>query len=277
MPTQAEKSQAFVHLHRPGNCFVIPNPWDAGSARLLQHLGFAALASTGAGFAFSQGRTDLSINARDLLPYLAQLCAASDLPVSADLQNGFGPNPDEAAAAIVAAAASGVVGGSIEDASGDAAVPIYDIGLATARIAQAAEAAKSLGFKFMLTARAENYLYDRPDVRDTIARLQAYQDAGADVLYAPGITSLADLKTILAEIDRPLNVLMGLQGVQLRVAELATLGVTRISVGGSMARAAYGALLRAGQEIMAEGTFDYAVDAISGKEMNAIFAQAKPD
>lgn len=273
MKSQRDKADAFVHLHRKGSCFVIPNPWDLGSAKLLEHLGFQAFATTGAGFAFSQGQSDLSINAKDMLPFLRQLAAATDLPISADLQNGFGDSPQDAADTILAAAHTGIVGGSIEDASGKPDAPIYDIGLATERIQQAAQAAKSLNFKFMLTARAENYLYGKPDIKDTIRRLQAYQEAGADVLFAPGLQSREDIQAILSSIDRPLNVLMGLQGVQLTVAELRDMGVTRISVGGSLARAAYGALMRAGTELLSTGTFGYAAEAISGKEINAILSQ----
>lgn len=272
MKNQAEKSGDFVALHQRGDCFVIPNPWDIGSARLLQHLGFKALASTGAGFAFSQGRADQSINARDMLGHLAMLTAATDLPISADLQNGFGDSPDEVAQTIVAAAATGIVGGSIEDASGDATNPVYDIGLAVERIRSAAEVAKSLNFKFMLTARAENYLYGRSDLKDTIRRLQAYQDAGADVLFAPGIQTKEDIRTIVQSVDRPVNVIMGFQGVQLKLDELRELGVARVSLGGSLARAAYGALVRAASEVQSLGTFDYAGEAISGKEINNIFS-----
>lgn len=273
MKTQIEKSKEFVELHQKGSSFVIPNPWDAGSARLLQHLGFKALASTGAGFAFSQGRSDLSINVRGMLQHLADLSTATDLPVSADLQNGFGDAPCEVAQTIIEAAKTGIIGGSIEDASGDVDHPIYDIGLAVERIQSAADAAKSLNFKFMLTARAENYLYGHPDVKDTIRRLQAYQDAGADVLFAPGIQSKEDIRAIVQSIDRPLNVIMGFQGIQLTVEELQELGVTRISLGGSLARAAYGALVRAAKEVQTAGTFNYASEAISGKEMNSIFSQ----
>lgn len=270
--TQTEKSDEFIQLHQPGNCFIIPNPWDRGSAKLLQHLGFKALASTGAGCAFSQGRSDLSINARDMLAQLTELVQSTDLPISADLQNGFGHTPEDAAQTIIEAAKSGIVGGSLEDASGDATNPIYDVGLAVERIQSAAAAAKSLNFKFTLTARAENYLYGRADLKATIKRLQAYQEAGADVLYAPGIQSREDIKAIVQSIDRPLNVLMGLQGMQLTVAEVQALGVTRISLGGSLARAAYGALVRAAREVQALGTFSYVDEAISGKEINSIFS-----
>jgi 2-methylisocitrate lyase-like PEP mutase family enzyme len=272
MISQLEKSRAFAELHRKGHCFVIPNPWDAGSAKLLEHLGFQALATTGAGYAFSQGKPDLSVTARDMLPHLAALTAATDLPISADLQNGLGDSPESTAETILEAAKTGIVGGSIEDASGDPAHPIYPLELAQERIRAAADAAKSLGFKFTLTARAENYLYGRPDLDDTIRRLQAYQEAGADVLFAPGLQSADDIKTLVNAIDRPLNVIMGFQGVQLTVAQLADLGVTRISLGGSLARTAYGALLRAGKEVLEHGTFDYANEAIPGKAMNAILS-----
>lgn len=271
MMGQIEKSQEFVELHKPGNCFVIPNPWDRGSAKLLSHMGFKALASTGAGFAFSQGCSDLGINAKEMLKHLSELASATDLPVSADLQNGFGDSPDDIAITIAEASKTGIVGGSIEDASGDSENPIYELEYAVERIKRAAGAAKSLGFKFMLTARAENYLYGRPDVKDTILRLQAYQEAGADVLFAPGIQSKDDIRSIVSSIDRPLNVIMGFQGVQLTVSELQELGVTRISLGGSLARAAYGELVRAAKEVLSEGSFNYAGHAISGKELNGIF------
>lgn len=271
MKTQKQKAEDFAALHLKGQCFVIPNPWDAGSARLLEHLGFQALATTGAGFAFSQGKPDLAINAKDMLPLLTQLCSASSLPISADLQGGFGPTPEDVAMTITEAAKTGIVGCSIEDVAEESGNKILDIGLARERIRYAAEAAKTLGFKFMLTARAENYFYGNPDLEDTIRRLQAYQEAGADVLFAPGIQSKADIRSILGAIDRPLNVLMGLQGEQLSFAELSELGVSRISLGGSLARTAYGAMMRAVQEITATGCFGYADKTISGKEINAIF------
>jgi 2-methylisocitrate lyase-like PEP mutase family enzyme len=273
MKTQIEKSEAFEKLHRQGNCFVIPNPWDAGSAKLLEHIGCQALATTGAGFAFSQGKSDLSINAKDMLPHLSQLCAITSLPISADLQNGFGRTPEEAAMTIIEAAKTGIVGCSIEDATGDPEHPFYDLELAKERIQHAAAAARALGFKFMLTARAENYFYGNPDLADTILRLQAYQDAGADVLFAPGVQSKADIKSILSSIDRPLNVLMGLRGEQLTLAELSELGVTRISLGGSLARTAYSAMISAVKDVMTNGNFGYGSDAISGKELNSIFAR----
>lgn len=268
---QWRKAEIFHRLHH-GPCFIMPNPWDAGSARLLAGLGFSALATTGAGFAFSRGQPDFSSNRDDMLSHLRGIVAATDLPVSADLENGFGHSPETVADAILSAAGCGVVGASIEDATGDAHGPIYDLGHATERIRAAAEAARSRPFKFTLTARAENYLYGRPDLKDTIARLQAYQEAGADVLFAPGLTHGNDIAAVVSSVDKPVSVIMGFQGAQLSQEHLAALGVKRISVGGSLARAAYGTLLRAGQEMRQHGTFHYAADAITGKEMNTLFS-----
>lgn len=273
MKSQSEKSKEFVELHQGGNCFVIPNPWDCGSAKLLQHLGFKALASTSAGFAFSRGRSDPSVHAQEMLGHLSELARSTDLPVSADLKSGFGHTPEDVARTILEAASTGIVGGSIEDASGYDADPIYDIGLAVERIQSAVAAAKSLNFKFMLTARAENYLFGRADIKNTIKRLQAYQESGADVLFAPGIQSKDEIKAVLQSIDRPLNVMMGLKGVQLTVAELQELGVTRISLGGSLARAAFGALINAAKEVQFYGTFNYASETISGEDLNNAFSR----
>ncbi|TAL24342.1 MAG: isocitrate lyase/phosphoenolpyruvate mutase family protein [Aquabacterium sp.] len=272
-PTQHDKAEFFSRLHRKGSCFVIPNPWDAGSARLLEHLGFQALASTGAGYAFSRGRSDLSLGAEDMLSHLAALAEATDLPVSADLQKGFGDAPDDAARTIAEAARTGIVGGSIEDASGDPQRPVYDIGLAAERIRAAADAARSLRFKFTLTARAENFLYGRPDLADTIRRLQAYQEAGADVLFAPGLQTKEEIRAVVQSVDRPVNVIMGLPGVPLTLPELEQLGVARVSVGASLARAAYGAMMRAAREILQSGSFAYVAEAVPGREINTIFAK----
>jgi 2-methylisocitrate lyase-like PEP mutase family enzyme len=274
MKNQAEKSQAFVDLHRRGNCFVIPNPWDAGSAKLLQHLGVRALAGTSAGFAFSKAKTDPTITVGEMLPHLAELAAATDLPVSADLQSGYGPSADDAARTIIDAAATGIVGGSIEDATDDPEQPLFDIGLATDRIRAAAEAARSLGFKFVLTGRAENFRVGRPDLGDTIRRLQAYQEAGADVLFAPGLRTAQEIAEVVRAVDRPVNVMMGMPGMPLTVPELARLGVTRVSLGASLARAAYAALMRAAREVLEQGTFAYADDALPAAELNRIFAPA---
>jgi 2-methylisocitrate lyase-like PEP mutase family enzyme len=273
MSTQSDKAVQFSKLHERGSCFVMPNPWDQGSARLLEHLGFKALASSSAGFAFSIAKSDLSISKSALMVHLGGVCQSTSLPVSADLQNGFGNDPEDVAVTILQAAKTGIVGGSIEDASGDSGNPVYALALATERIRHAAVAAKSLGFKFTLTARAENHLYGVQDIEDTIRRLQAYQEAGADVLFAPGIKSREDLRQIISSIDRPLNVLAGMPGMALTVADLQELGVTRISLGGTLARAAYGAMLRAAAEVQTKGTFNFAAEAVSGKELNAIFSR----
>lgn len=255
---------------------MIPNPWDQGSARLLEHLGFKALASSSAGFAFSIAKSDLSISKSSLMTHLSAVCQTTSLPVSADLQNGFGNDPEDVVVTIRQAAKTGIVGGSIEDASGDSGSPIYPLELAAERIRNAAIAAKSLGFKFTLTARAENHVCGRPDIRDTIRRLQAYQEAGADVLFAPGIKSSDDIRQVISSIDRPLNVLAGMPGMNLTVADLQALGVTRISVGGTLARTAYGALMRAVEEIQTRGTFDYAAQAVSRNELDRIFGGHTP-
>ena len=277
MTTQAEKANAFRKLHEPGSCFVIPNPWDFGSARLLEHRGFKALASSSAGFAFSIAQSDLSISKSSLMTHLSGLCQATSLPVSADLQNGFGNDPEDVAVTLLQAARTGIVGGSIEDASGADGNPVYPLEFAAERIRQAAAGIASLGFKFTLTARAENYLYGRADLKDTIRRLQAYQQAGADVLFAPGIKTREEISEVLRCIDRPLNVLAGITGMTLGVAELRDLGVTRISLGGSLARAAYGALLHAAAEVQGQGTFGYVRDAASGQELNEIFSRPRTE
>src|SRR5579871_3645709 len=268
MPSQAEKAQLFRSLHHRDHAFIIPNPWDVGSARMLAYLGFEALASTSMGFAFSTGKRDNAVGRDAVMEHIAMIAAATDLPVSADLENGFGDDPQAAAETIRLAAAAGVVGGSIEDATEREDDPIYDLELATERVSAAVEAARSLPFAFTLTARAENYLHGRPNLKDTIARLQAYQRAGADVLYAPGLTSKDDIAAVVGSVDRPVNALMGLRGVQLSLAELSAIGVKRVSVGSALARTAMGAFLRAAREMREHGTFNFAKDAASPKEIN---------
>src|SRR5580658_4298693 len=268
---QAEKGRAFRALHQRSGAFIIPNPWDIGTARLLAHLGFEALATTSAGFAASVGRRDYAIGRDEMIAHVAAMAAATSLPVSADLQNGFGDAPEAAAETIGLAAAAGAVGGSIEDSTGRPDQPIYEFEHAVERVRAAAQRARSLPFDFTLTARAENFLNGRADLKDTILRLQAYQEAGADVLYAPGLAGKEDIRQIVASIDRPLNVLIGMS-MHLTVPQLQELGVTRISLGGSLARAAYGALMRAATEILTAGSFDYTAQAASGKELNGIFA-----
>lgn len=271
MLTQAEKGRTFRALHERDGAFIIPNPWDAGTARLLAHLGFEALATTSMGYAFSLGRQDNTLDRDETLAYASAIASATDLPVSADLENGFGDAPETVAETIRRAAAAGVVGGSIEDATGRPDHPIYEMDDAVERVRAAVAAVRALPFPFILTARAENYLLGRPDLRDTIARLQAFQEAGADVLYAPGLATKDDIGTVVRSLDRPVNVLMGLQGVQLSLAELAALGVRRVSVGSALCRTALGTVLRAAREMRESGTFTFAREAVSPREMSAVF------
>ena len=267
---QSEKGRIFRALHEREDAFIIPNPWDIGTARMLTHLGFEALATTSIGYAFSVGRLDSTVGREASLAYAAAIVSATHLPVSADLENGFGDDADTVAETITLAAEAGLVGGSIEDATGRSDDPIYEKEHAIERIRAAVEAAHALAFPFTLTARAENYLHGRTDLRDTIARLQAYQEAGADVLYAPGLASKGDITAVVKALDRPVNVLMGLQGATVSLAELSALGVKRVSVGSSLCRAALGAFLRAAHEMRNRGTFTFAADAAPSKEINAI-------
>src|SRR6516225_4771229 len=225
MATQAEKGKAFRALHERKGAFIIPNPWDVGTARMLEHLGFEALATTSMGFALSIGKQDNAAGRDAVLAHAAALTAATELPISADLENGFADAPEVVAETIRLAAKAGLVGGSIEDATERQEVPIYEMAHAVERVRAAAGAARSLPFPFTLTARAENYLHGRPDLKDTIRRLQAYQEAGADVLYAPGLTSKEDITEVVRSVDRPVNVLMGLQGVGLTLEDLNAMGV----------------------------------------------------
>jgi 2-methylisocitrate lyase-like PEP mutase family enzyme len=271
MLTQAEKGKIFRGLHERNGAFIIPNPWDVGTARLLAHLGFEALATTSAGYAFSVGQRDNTIDRDKMMTHVAEIVSATDLPVSADLENGFGDSPETVAETIRLAAGTGLVGGSIEDMSKHPDHPIYELEHAVERIRAAAEVARALPFAFTLTARAENYLVGRPDLKDTIKRLQAYQQAGADVLYAPGLRSKEDVVSVVSSVDRPVNVVMGLQGVRLSLAELSEIGVKRISVGSALSRAALGAFLRAAREMKTHGTFTFADEAVSFKEISAMF------
>lgn len=270
---QANKGRALRDLHSAGTGFLIPNPWDSGTARLLEMLGFKALATTSAGFSFSHGRPDNTVPRDPLLEHLAQIAGATSLPVTADLENGFGDAPEDVARTIRLAADEGVVGGSIEDSTGRSDAPLYDRACAKERIAAAVEAVRSLPFAFTLTARAENYFIGQPDLADTIGRLQAYQEAGADVLYAPGLTRAEDIATVVREVDRPLNVLIGFPGMELSAKDLFTLGVKRVSVGGSLARAALGEFLRAATELRDHGTADYAQAAVTGSLLNQMFSR----
>lgn len=271
MLTQTDKGSTFRALHARDRAFIIPNPWDIGTARLLAGLGFEALATTSAGYAFSLGQQDGTIGRDQMMVHVADIVSATDLPVSADLENGFGDDPQTVADTIRLAGGTGLVGGSIEDVSPRPHPRVYEHAQAVERIHAAVDAARSLGFPFTLTARAENFIVGRPDLSDTIKRLQAYQEAGADVLYAPGLTSADDIATLVRSVDRPVNVVMGLQGVQLTATELSALGVKRISIGSALARAAFTAFLGAAREMREHGSFTYANDTISYKELSALF------
>jgi len=271
MATQTEKASTFKALHERKKAFVIPNPWDIGTARMLAHLGFEALATTSMGFALSIGKQDNAAGRDAVLAHAAALTAATELPISADLENGFADAPEVVAETIRLAAKAGLVGGSIEDATERQDNPIYEMAEAVERVRAAAEAARSLPFPFTLTARAENYLHGRPDLKDTIRRLQAYQEAGADVLYAPGLTSKEDITELVRSVDRPVNVLMGLQGVGLTLEDLSAIGVRRISVGSGLYRIAHAAFLRAAREMHDAGTFGtMANEPISGREIGKL-------
>jgi 2-methylisocitrate lyase-like PEP mutase family enzyme len=267
--SQSEKAEKFRALHAGPKAFIIPNPWDAGSARILAALGFQALATTSAGFAFSLGRRDGQVTREEALEHCRAIAEASDLPVSADLENCFGDDARTVAETIRLAGSTGIVGGSVEDATSDG--QIYDHAHAVERVAAAVESARGLPFPFTLTARAENFLNGRADLDDTIRRLQAFAAAGADVLYAPGLTSLDAIRTVCAEVaPRPVNVLAGMKGANFPLAELEAVGVRRISVGGALARAALGALLRAGREMKEKGTFTFVDEAAPSVEVNGI-------
>ena len=271
--SQADRGRAFRRLHERPGCFVIPNPWDVGTARLLASLGFEALATTSAGLAFSLGRPDAegALTRDDVLANARAIVGATGLPVSADLEKGFSEHPEGVAETIRLAAEAGLVGGSIEDASGSRDEPIYQFGTAVERVAAAAEAARAVPHPFVLTARAENFLHGRPDLADTIRRLQAFQEAGADVLYAPGLKTREEIETVVRSVDRPVNVVMGLRGVTLTVPELAAIGVKRVSVGSALSRAAMGAFLRAAREIKEQGSFAFAAEAVPFETLNALF------
>lgn len=268
---QAEKARLFRELHDQPGGFIIPNPWDAGSARILERIGFKALASTSAGFAFSSGLPDNGVTRTSVIAHLGQLAAATDLPINADLEGGFANTPEGVGDTIRLAARAGVVGGSIEDSLPGSSVSLRDIPAATERVRAAVEAARGLAIPFLVTARAENFFVGQPDLADTIRRLQAYQDAGADVLFAPGLKDRSDIEVVLRSIDRPLNVMIGFPGMELSASELIAMGVKRVSVGGSLARAALGELWRAGVELRDSGSARYAQNALSGRNLNQWF------
>jgi 2-methylisocitrate lyase-like PEP mutase family enzyme len=273
--TQADKAQRFQALHARPGAFVIPNPWDAGTARILAGLGFEALTTTSAGLAFTLGRRDGrgAVSRDETLANAKAIADATDLPVAADLENGFGDAPAAAAETIrLAGEQAGLVGGSIEDSTGDPARPIYDFGHAVERIAAAAAAARALPFPFVLVARAENFLHGRPDLDDTIRRLQAFEAAGADALFAPGLTRAEDIRAVCTAVGKPVNAVMGLKAAPFSVADLAALGVRRISVGSALSRAALGAFLRAAREIREQGTFGFADTALPYAQANDLMA-----
>ncbi|MGA7243899.1 MAG: isocitrate lyase/phosphoenolpyruvate mutase family protein [Terracidiphilus sp.] len=274
MITQSEKAVIFQALHERKQPFVIGNPWDAGSARILTSLKYEALSTTSAGLAFSLGRKDgtAAVNRAEALANAKSIVEATNLPVAGDLENGYGHAPEDAAETIRMAAGVGLVGGSIEDATGDEAKPIYEFDHAVERIAAAAEVAKSLPFPFMLVARAENFLHGRPDLDDTIKRLQAFEKAGAAVLYAPGLTRQEDIRAVCASLTKPVNVLMGLKGApRLTVQQLGELGVRRISIGSGFSRAALTAFLHAAREVIDDGTFEFADETLYISDLTAMF------
>lgn len=279
MRTQKEntirsKGEAFRSFHQQSGLFVVPNPWDAGSAKVLEHVGFKALATTSAGLAYSLGKPDghASIIREEALRNAQSIVEACHLPVSADLENGYGDDPSICVETITLAAGIGLVGGSIEDATGRPENPIYPFELAVERVKAAVEAARKLPHPFTLTARAENLIYGKPDLKDTIKRLEAFANAGADVLFAPGLKSYEEIEMVVKAVSpRPVNVVMGLSGGNFSLDMLEELGVKRVSLGSSLARAAYGALFRAAGEILDKGTFSFANDAESYADMNKLF------
>ena len=271
-PDIADKRRAFAALHQSG-CFVIPNPWDAGSARYLQSLGFKALATTSAGFAWSHARADNGITRDMALAHLHEMVAAVDVPINADFENGFAPDAAGVAENVRLAVATGVAGLSIEDSTGDAARPLFTLDEAVKRIRAARSAIDKAGGGVMLVGRAECFLVGRPDLAETIARLQAYANAGADCLYAPGVTTREQIVALVEAVaPKPLNLLVG-SASELTVADIAALGVRRISVGGALARSAWGGFMRSAQLLAQQGRFDGFADAASGKDLNALFSE----
>ncbi len=271
-----ERAHRFAALHERDGVFVMPNPWDPGTARFFELLGFEALATTGAGHAFSIGRRDGHTDPAELLDHVATIAGCTSLPVSADLEDGFGTSPDTVAATITAAAAGGLAGGSIEDRHyrDEHVGQLFSVDHAAERIRAAADAAHSHPVPFTLTARCECFLVGRPDLAETIARLQAYQEAGADVLYAPGLSTGEQIATVTAAVDRPVNVVMGLVPSPLSLADLGRLGVRRVSLGSTLSRVAFGAVERAARELLATGTFSFVDGAIPYPRLDAMLAEA---
>jgi 2-methylisocitrate lyase-like PEP mutase family enzyme len=266
--TQNEKAAVFQTLHKRPGTFLIPNPWDAGSARILAGLGFEALATSSSAAAAVCGRRDNKLNRDESLAGARAIVNTIDIPVSADLGNGFGESPEAAAETVRAAAAAGLVGCSIEDATGENTQPLYESSLAVERIAAAVKAARSLPFPFMLTARAENFIRGKPDLDDTIKRLQAYEKAGADVLFAPALPDLAAVRTVCSAVSKPVNFMVGVVGKSFNVAELAAAGVKRISFASSLYRAAVAGLMSAATEVKQRGTFGYLETMTTSADLN---------
>ncbi|MES2277149.1 MAG: isocitrate lyase/phosphoenolpyruvate mutase family protein [Bacteroidota bacterium] len=272
--SQLSKAETFRALHQRSGIFLIPNPWDTGSAKILECLGFEALTTTSAGLAYSLAKPDGEglVTRNETMENARAICAATHLPVAADLENGYGDAPETCAETILLAAKAGLVGGSIEDATGKANDPIYDFDLSVARVKAAVAAARSLPFHFTLTARAENLIHGRPDLPDTIRRLQAYAEAGADVLFAPGLKTREEIEAVLKAVaPKPVNVVIGLGSSALSVSDMAALGVKRISLGSALARAAYGSFINAANEIKDKGTFGFTADAIPYAEIARFF------
>lgn len=273
--SQSDKAARFRALHERPGTFVIPNPWDAGTARILENLGFEALTTTSAALAFTLGKRDgdRSVTREETLENARAIVEATDLPVAADLENGYGDAPEAAAETVRLAAEAGLVGGSIEDATGRPDAPIYPFEEAVARVAAAAAAARRLSFDFMFVARAENFLHGIPDLDDTIRRLRAFEAAGADVLYAPGLTTEAEIRAVCAAVKKPVNVVMGLRSARFSVTELAAMGVKRISVGSTLGRSALGEFIRASEEMRERGTFEFAEKAVPFADLQALFGR----
>ena len=272
---QNASATKFRLLHERNGAFIIPNPWDVGTARILASLGFEALATTSAGMAFALGQRDGDVSKEQILDHCRDIVGATNLPVSADLEQGFGPAPEDVAETIRDAAATGLAGCSIEDYTEQDDKPIFEFDLAVERIIAAVETKRGLSHDFVLTARCENYLRGRPDLDDTIERLQAYENAGADVLYAPGLHDLETIRVICESVTRPVNIVMGMPGASFGVAELADVGVKRISVGSALCRAALGAFVHAAREMHEHGTFTFSSNAIGFAEIEDFFADVE--
>ncbi len=270
MPQQ-NKYVEFRALHERPGAFIIPNPWDTGTARILASLGFEALATTSAGLAFSLGVKEGVVDKAAALEHCRTIVEATDLPVSADLEKGFGDMPEEVALTIRDAAATGLAGCSIEDHTGRRSDPIFDFELAVERIQAAVEAKRALPHDFVLTARCENFLWGRKDLDDTIKRLQRFENAGADVLYAPGLYDLHTIRTVCESVSKPVNVVMGMPGATFGLEELEEVGVKRVSVGSALSRAAFGAFVRAAKEMREKGAFTFSSDAIGFSELEHYF------